>query len=404
MNFSKHTITYFSCLSFFLIAGCVEAPSSLSIPIKQFTREKNWQNWSLHTATFNVWDLPIIAKNIDERIPAIGTDLKSKKFDFVMLEEAWQTKDQKILVQKSGLNYSKYFSVPRTIGSGLFSLSQTPITRTSFREFILNGHLKDILQADAYSGKGASMTSVVVRGLPVSFFSTHTIARYGEDVNKLEDAHTVDRLLQLFEIFRHIVEQTDSDAFVVAGDFNMRYFHTEYEFWRSLTSLEGIKNEEFNAKFCTYCSDNTYHSNNEGQLDYIFISPRLEIVHSQLDFNQLFKAKSGKMINFSDHYGLSADIIVRSSPASISVEMAKINCLKGLGDLRERLEGHLILLSSEIETEGVEQRICRTCRIKEGLASVLEMQKAINSAKENEGDKIKILRLRLNSYFDLFKD
>lgn len=404
MSFIKSKFINFLPLTFILLFGCVAAPEILTSPINNFTRAEAWDNWSASIATFNTWGLPVLSKNIDERMIKIAEELKGKQYDFVMLEEAWREKDRKNFVKRSGLPYGQNFSVPRTIGSGLFNLSSVPFQRSSFREFTLNGHLKDITEADAYAGKGASMSTVKIKGLPVSFFSTHTIARYNNDSEHLEDSHTVDRLLQLFEVYRQIVEQTDSDAFVVAGDFNMRYFHTEYLFWQQLTSLEGFSAEEYDSNFCTYCPDNAFHKDSEGQLDYIFISPRLELYQSRVDFDQKFISKSGKLINLSDHYGITSEIRVKDSPSLISYETAKANCLNSVRNLRSRLDFELNLASKEIQTSGIEDRVCRSCRIKEGILSLKNFEKALNPSLDGESEYIFKLRVRLESYFNLFKN
>ncbi len=346
----------------------------------------------------------IISKSIKERTPHIGAALKARALDFAIIQESWVKKDRKALLKYSGLSDGTYFSVPRTIGSGLFNLTNGEQERNSFREFILNGELKDIKEADAYAGKGVAMTTAIVRGLPVSFFNTHTIARYNGDGEREEDRHTIDRLLQVFEIFRHVVEQTDSDAFVIAGDFNMRSFQTEYRFWRALTSLDGIREEEKDPAFCTFCADNTFHNNSEGQLDYVFISPRLRLTQYGRDFDVPFKDKKGKAMNLSDHYGWSAGLAVNTSPAAVSPEQARSSCLASVRQLRKRMEGQLEMLKGQVQTKGVEDRICRQCRVIDGLNALAAYEKAlvpVNQGKDDE--RLRALRVRLDSYFDLFQ-
>lgn len=397
------------CLFIFLSQSCVYQEKTLKNHIPSHTKSGNWDNWEGKIITYNIWGMAALSKYLGERINQISIELEKRKLDFVLLQEAWRDKDRELLIKNSKLKYSFYYSVPRTIGSGLFHLSKTPLTRSSFREFSLNGRLTDITEGDAYAGKGVGMSTISINNLPISFFSTHTIARYGDDHDQYSDRHTLDRLMQMFEIFQHIVEQTDSDAFVVAGDFNIRYFQEEYLFWKELTSLDGLNLEENNPNFCTYCPENVFVKKTEGQLDYIFISPRLEILDYKRDFDQTFKNSKGKMINFSDHYGLSATLKVNAFSKKISSKLAREKTKRSLEYLKEELDKNLLVamavekIEAQESTKGVEDRICRSCRIKEALSTLTKYQSAIQHDDKNNTETNDFLKNRLDSYFNLFE-
>ena len=373
-----------------LLQGCRSETVPLPYPITQYTRSSDWSAWQAKTSTLNVWDLPIIAKQIHERLPRIATELEHRSLDFALLQEAWIESDRATLTSLSHLSEKTYFDVARTIGSGLFNLSATPFSRNVFYEFSLNGNVTQAWEGDAYAGKGVGMSTANIRGLPVSIFNTHTIARYGEDGGEFTDPHTLDRLLQLFEIFRAVVEQTDSDAFVIAGDFNFRFFQLEYAFWRKLTSLEGIQAEATDPTFCTYCGDNPFNTKNEGQLDYLFVSPRLKIKNYLRDFDQTFVSQLGQRLHLSDHYGWTATLKV-ATLSPISPIMVATNTLKSVRFLRDRLEDALHPMSDSIRTSAIEDRICRKCRIEEAIEVLNGYERALEPSLESDSSVIKRL-------------
>lgn len=389
------------------LSGCLVSPESLTTPVPEYTRSGDWSEWRARVATLNIWGLPGVAKYLDERMMRVGPELKRRELDFAFLQETWQKGDRKRIVKDSGLAYGHSFGVPRTIGSGLFNLSAFALTRASFREFSLNGNLAEIWEGDALAGKGVGMTTLELRGLPISMFNTHAIARYNGNGNEVSDPHTLDRMLQMFEIFRHIVEQTDSDAFVVAGDFNMRHFQTEYQFWRDLTSLDGIRAEETDGKTCTLCEDNPLTSYGEGQIDYIFVSPRLRIASYQREFDQTFPAGDGARIPLSDHYGWLSQIRV-AQPSEIQIEQDRAIAKTAwtISTLRHQLETYLETDPS-IDREspsGIEDRLCRICHVRSAIEVLRNYEVAMAPETRSAGSKeVTVLRTRLKSYFGLFR-
>lgn len=383
--------------------ACLQNPAPLDHPIDEFTRRGDWSTWTAKLATYNVWDLPPVAEYRAERIPLIAQALKDRDLDLAILQEAWTAPNRRILLRDSGMAEGIAFKVPRTIGSGLFTMSRSHIHRDSFREFTLNGQLWDVTEGDAYAGKGAGMITTVSQRLPISVFNTHLIARYGAGNDTFADRHTPDRMLQLFDTFRHIVEQADSDAFVITGDFNMRASQGEYALWRALTSLDGIRLEETDPAACSYCPDNSYHDSNGGQIDYVFVSPRLSLKTFTLDFRERFNGKNGQSLNLSDHYGWTATL--QGLPAVNAPTPSEVRHSTALAifEIRTWLENEL---SGHVEAQGIEDRVCRSCRLRDGIESLRAYEAALSDSELPTGKKgayIRTLRMRLKSYFELFR-
>ena len=134
------------------------------------------------------------------------------------------------------------------------------------------------------------------------------------------DRDSLDRMSELFEIFTQIVEQTDSDAFILAGDFNMNIYNREYEYFKQLTSLNGVTLQETDVEFVPIALK-THLTKSEGQLDYIWISPKLKVKEKAIVLNEKHRI-DGIRMNLSDHFGIKAKIGIKDQRSNIKKEEA----------------------------------------------------------------------------------
>ncbi|MDZ4677230.1 MAG: endonuclease/exonuclease/phosphatase family protein [Oligoflexia bacterium] len=376
--------------------------------IPNYTQTKNLTTWRAKLATYNVWGLMLFSKFKNDRMPKIGEALREQDLDYALLQEAWTTRSRQEIYSSAGLPFITYSDVNNTVGSGLFSLSKHPYKRHTFMPFTLNGGFGRLWEGEVFAGKGVSMATLDINGLPISFFNLHTVARHGlTATDAIEDRYTPERLAQLFEIFQHIVENVDSDAFVVAGDFNMRWFHTEYKFWKTLTSLSGNTLEEFDKTTCTSCKDNMFNINPSGQVDYVFVSPKLKIIENKLSYTERFVNKLGVSLNLSDHYGWVSKIAMNSSKNEFNSVVAKQNTMDALNFLELRLYRYLNKKGSLDDEDfpdpfnGIQDRICISCRVRDCIRKVNIYQKVLTPDAQLTVNQ-KALKLRLESYFKLF--
>jgi endonuclease/exonuclease/phosphatase family metal-dependent hydrolase len=342
--------------------------------------------WSARVSTINVWGIPLISRNASERMPALGKAIAVRRPDFVFLQETWSNQSRTEIAKSSAFEEKEFFE-----NSGLMFLSRTSLVNTFFAKFTMLGRLIDIFEADAWSGKGVAMATTIIGGTPISMFNTHLIARYS-DQEQAEDKSTLVRLTELFEVFASIVENADSASFVVAGDFNMRPMHTEYQFWKELTGLEGLLLEEKDSFYCTSCSDNSFNDRNNGQLDYIFVSPHLKIQKGVIDFTEKVQAGSDS-VNLSDHYGLTAELRferTRKDQAILRTLMAE-----NLNYLKVRIEAELG--GATITPQGFTDQLCRSCNLK----TVLKKLYAYIDVLEGRSNDL-LLTGKINDYIGLF--
>ena len=395
-----------------VLASCRVTAPPLWGPIPEYTRGTEPPGWSMSLISFNVWGVKLVAKDRDERMPHIGEAVLRRDVDVAVLQEAWLKKNREQIASVVSKPYQHNFEVPRTVGSGLFMLSDHPMTAPAFNEFLLNGRLTRIWEGEALAGKGVGSAQLDIRGLPVTLFNTHLIARHGDKYGP-QDKWWVERQLQIFEVFKHIIEQTQSDAFIVAGDFNVNPFQREYSYFRRLTSLDGTRFQEEDPQFCTNCPDNVYTPNAKlGQIDYIFLSPRLGFKKVKRDFEEKVALSRSKVVNLSDHYGWKAEVEVtpdRPHPPPEQVRASTTTAVRELHILlRQYKKEHSSLYKEQEELEakedpnrGIEDRLCISCRINDGIRLTQEYLDALEGTSSDP--RVQNLRVRLESYFQLFR-
>ena len=274
-------------------------------------------------------------------------------------------------------------------------LSKTPFIGDSFYYHLLLGPPD---HAEFWSGKGIGKVTTNFKNLPVSFFNVHLLSRRARDANNWEDKNSLDRLIELFEVFTQVVEQTESDAFVLVGDFNMNIHNQEYRFFRNLTSLPGGLFQEDDILACTFCLENTFNNHEEGQLDYIWISPRLELKDYWVDFKKLVKVKD-EVMNLADHYGVIADIGVNQTNKKYDVSNIKDKMKTEINWLYKRVERAVIDFKMY---KGVEEKFCRKCRLEDALEH-LEYYRNVLEDKIFLNEQEELIKMRLESYLLLFE-
>ncbi|KAH9491532.1 Sphingomyelin phosphodiesterase 2, neutral membrane (Neutral sphingomyelinase) [Bulinus truncatus] len=185
---------------------------------------------TLKIITLNCWGLPfpILCKNREERITAIGDHLKQSDFDIVVLEEIWVKSDFRKLREKllTVLPFSHYF-YSGTIGSGVCVFSKHQIIETSFHQFHLNGHAHKIFHGDWFGGKGVGLCKIHVleEAVDINLYCTHLHAEYNPECDEYE-AHRLAQTFELSQFIRNTVY--NCNVAILAGDLNTSPTHLGY--------------------------------------------------------------------------------------------------------------------------------------------------------------------------------
>lgn len=388
-----------------ILAACKTPRPEISanLPL-EYTKEvfSSDPYWSINIATINTYSIPVLPPFRQERISLIGDRIDYHQFDYVSIQEAFSSSVRDKLYARSLMPHNFYFDVKGTIGSGMVMLSKYPLEKKSFWYHLLMGRKRD---AEFWSGKGVAKTTVNKDGLPVSLYNVHLLSRLSKNADEYTDYNSVDRLSELFEVFTQVVEQRDSDAFAVLGDFNMNSKNKEFDFFKKLTHLEGTLFEQDDSNACTYCDDNTFNGKSEGQLDYIWISPRLEFLNKNIFLKKTFVI-DGKPSNLSDHYGVRAKLGIRPRQLEIwgsadykSTTLDQIKWLRGV--LIKELKG---IDPFNNESKGAAEHLCRSCRIRDVIKMTDKYLRVLNETVPDSdlSEENILLRRRLESYFSLF--
>lgn len=344
---------------------------------------------SIRVSQLNVWQEPRITPDQRIRSKTIGQRLVQQGADIALLQEAFTKKNRVVIQNNSNLGVGSYFNEKSLFTSGLYTISHYPIISRDFFKFTLRGKFWEI---DPLAAKGVGVVNLDIKGQTVAVYNTHLMARWGRD-NQQYDKNTPDRMNQLFEIFAFIVEKSPTDKFLIGGDFNMRWLQSEFGVWSDLTGMKGVTVEGPNTPFCTSCAPNAYKSksHNAGQLDYLFVSPRLKVESWKRDFDVKFEKKTGgDLINHSNHYGLVTNVAFTSDPKH------------GAAHQRERTQSALVEVLAQLNVKyknpgplGNKKRIKAVRR----LVNYLDALSAQGTPRDPEVARIKT---RLDWYFSLF--
>ncbi|XP_059177893.1 putative neutral sphingomyelinase [Physella acuta] len=270
--------------------------------------------------TLNSWGLPfpIVCKNRNERICAIGDFLLKSDFDIVVLEEIWVKSDFQTLKQKlqKNLPYSHYF-YSGAIGSGLCVFSKYLIAETSYHRYHLNGHAHKIFHGDWFGGKGVGLCKIHVEqcSLDINFYCTHFHAEYNPDKDEYE-AH---RLAQAFELSQFIRNTFHGcDMAILAGDLNITPSTLGYQ----IITHHGHMRDTWTEKQNTVVNEamgtcdvpgNTYtekSGQNGERIDYILFRPKnyikVEVAECNIGIGKIPSAN----LSFSDHEAVMASLSI----------------------------------------------------------------------------------------------
>ena len=97
---------------------------------------------------------------------------------------------------------------------------------------------------------------------------------------------------------------------------------------------------------------------------------------------------------------LSAKIGINPDLPLVKKEEALNKSLQSISSLRSMLENEL---ASKNVDKGLEERFCRSCRLKDVLHIVKKYEKALSKDQNELNDIEKSLRIRLKSYYNNFR-
>jgi endonuclease/exonuclease/phosphatase family metal-dependent hydrolase len=286
----------------------------------------------IRVATLNVWALPEpFGRDVRERMDAIGTHLAGLDLDVVAFQEVWSATARNRLTalgQRAGLPLAWHRDLALG-GSGLLVLSRLPLLDARFHRFSLAGHPERLDHPDYFGGKGFVRLELETDSGPVSLIDTHLHARYRRDVAHEYRAHRTGQVVQLA-----METLATRGPVLVAGDFNFREDHAEYEI---LTGLSGLRDlaAEADRRQPTIFRGNPYRAGSakpDRRIDFLFARDgddrALVPIRVERVFDEILEI-GGRPGAFSDHAGVLVEVeirphrgAVRTGPRPGAVELA----------------------------------------------------------------------------------
>jgi endonuclease/exonuclease/phosphatase family metal-dependent hydrolase len=266
---------------------------------------------TLKVLTFNIQMLPVLfGKWINPintmqhvRTAWIADYLKQHDYDVVCLEEAFDPRCVKEIVDGVAPEYP-YVVLPRygshcwQQSNGVLFVSRVPI------KYVANVIFPKALRIERYAAKGCTLVEGVKDGLSFQIAGTHF--QTGESRFRLADSKMVaDDLLK--------PHRRDNTPQLFIGDFNLRKGSPDY-----VQLLKDSEMHDFPIDDPRPYSSDSNNSWKKGKqklahIDHILLDARGTQTAITVQHIERHKQEyGGKMIDLSDHYGVSAEVLLKN--------------------------------------------------------------------------------------------
>jgi endonuclease/exonuclease/phosphatase family metal-dependent hydrolase len=165
---------------------------------------------------FGLW-LP----NTGRRLLALAKALDQSPYHVICLQEIQLHKYQKLLVEDCA-SYSYPVSEPyiHCPKGGLLTLSQIPVTSTSFEPYVERGLWYTPMLLDRLFFKGMLITRLTWNNIPIVVINTHLLANFAGDWNR-RGMYAQVEARQLKQLAETVHAQPPDSIIFAVGDFNI---------------------------------------------------------------------------------------------------------------------------------------------------------------------------------------
>jgi endonuclease/exonuclease/phosphatase family metal-dependent hydrolase len=251
-------------------SGCDAAPSPRADPQPA--------SGALSVISWNVHGLPFDA-SLERRVESIAGEIRRKRPDLVLLQEAWLEGDAERIGCSLRSEYERVADAER-VRSGLLSLFghrrggllalvrrdspwKLDPAQPGFEEYAAAAPWYRLDELDGIAGKGVQSFAIGDGARRVMVLNTHLQAQYPARGNRYEDL----RMQQITQLLAHVSKEIQADALLVAGDFNTR--DEESAHYGALTNAF----DDLTASFRHSCACGTYIARDGAEgwwIDYVF--------------------------------------------------------------------------------------------------------------------------------------
>ncbi len=258
----------------------------------------------LRVLTFNAAGIPWIhpAHDKNGRFRRIAERLRESSYDVVALQEVWLMSDVNFLWKHSGFPYAAFRTASFLNRNGLVILSRHPVEKMKFYPFSANEPFFNVLDGDFWGRKGVLAARIRIPGRPIDLFTTHFIATTGNA------DHGRVRHVQIFDLSFAIKDFSDGRPYLVSGDLNFPPWFSAYKILTDALNVRDV---------CRNSPGDCADSDEDGRLDYIFLSSHFAKDAVVRVANDLRWNRTEPRFWYSDHQGVAADIRPGVSVAAI---------------------------------------------------------------------------------------
>jgi endonuclease/exonuclease/phosphatase family metal-dependent hydrolase len=270
----------------------------LALTLGQGLASHHAQADTIRVLTYNTWGVPLTAWDTWRYEQAMRA-IETLNPDIVLLNEVFTRKGKrKFKSQLYPHQAEGPGTSPRLVGSGLKILSRFPILKRAILSY------RACKGTDCLSRKGAALTVIQLpNGKKLNLIGTHLDASGPASL----------RLSQLEQLKNFQKTYVDPTApMILAGDMNFRSGSDEHEHVQKHFELEdawlkthassepGHTYDCYENKYAREYSQRTREPMIRERLDYLFTTPEIRTIKTELKFND-----EGNL--FSDHYALMGE-------------------------------------------------------------------------------------------------
>jgi endonuclease/exonuclease/phosphatase family metal-dependent hydrolase len=170
----------------------------------------------LRVLSWNVWGLPAVSPDLEERIRALPDAMAALAPDVILLQEVWEAEDGVSLardLRRRGYPHSEHLVRTPAGKTGLFIASRRKLSLAEFRPFTIGRMPHSLWHLDWMASKGIARWVVQTELGEVALAGTHLQAQYETDT------YDAERLSQAVEV--GLMNRREPDRpLILAGDFN----------------------------------------------------------------------------------------------------------------------------------------------------------------------------------------
>jgi endonuclease/exonuclease/phosphatase family metal-dependent hydrolase len=196
-------------------------------------------NNSLSVLTFNFISLPLISKNLNNRLSFLLKELTRIRPDIICFQELWwQPTRKKISNSLKSLEYKCYYPTPGPLFNGLLTCSRSRINPIKALNLKPNLNIFNRFIIESLGAKGYSLVELKLNNnTNIYVFNVHLSCHWGTDISHNNSIYCRVKDKSLAQLAKEINSLKDNKI-IVAGDLNIQ---PDWWFYHKFVKQSGVK-------------------------------------------------------------------------------------------------------------------------------------------------------------------